>query len=221
MDRWTDERAAEERTSAITPAITPHPEQVWASRAVIERATGVLMERHRLDADRAKELLLEASRRTSRTMRQLAEDVLASGSVGEPPVIRQILEAASTSPALLRAAAFIESAAGRPIRLSEVAEAAGIGERALQYGFVRYYGTTPMGYLRAVRLERAHRELLAAEPGDGVTVAEVAARWGFSSSGRFAAQYRAVYGRTPHRTLNEHRPRRPDGGRADGSTENE
>ncbi|UYP19752.1 ANTAR domain-containing protein [Rhodococcus sp. Z13] len=153
MDRWTDERAAEERTSAITP----HPEQVWASRAVIERATGVLMERHRLDADRAKELLLEASRRTSRTMRQLAEDVLASGSVGEPPVIRQILEAASTSPALLRAAAFIESAAGRPIRLSEVAEAAGIGERALQYGFVRYYGTTPMGYLRAVRLERAHR----------------------------------------------------------------
>ena len=47
----------------------------------------------------------------------------------------------------------------------------------------------------------AHRALQEADPSQGATVAEIAARWGFSHPGRFAVDYRHVYGRHPSETL--------------------
>ena len=58
-----------------------------------------------------------------------------------------------------------------------------------------------MGYLRQVRLDRAHQDLLAADPTAGITVAAIARRWGFSRPDRFAAAYRTAYGRPPRHTL--------------------
>lgn len=102
-----------------------------------------------------------------------------------------------------RAAAYIEAHAGEPIGLADVAAATGIGARALQYGFVRHYGTSPIGYLRRIRIERAHRELLAADATGpaGPAVAAVAARWGYARPERFAALYRQAYGVPPAHTL--------------------
>lgn len=40
-----------------------------------------------------------------------------------------------------------------------------------------------------------------ADPTSGLTVATIAARWGFPHLGRFSVDYRAVYGTTPSRTL--------------------
>jgi len=195
-----DARGREQATEDPALAVAAATEQVWASRAVIERATGVLMERYGLDSDRAKETLLQASHRTNTPMRKLAEDVLASDRTDEPLPIRDVLETTFTPEALHRAVAFIESEAARPIRLTDIAAAAGIGSRALQYDFARHYNTTPMRYLRSVRLERAHRDLQKADPQSGDTIASIAARWGFFSPGRFAMQYRSVYGRSPHHT---------------------
>lgn len=103
--------------------------------------------------------------------------------------------------ALRRAKAFIEEHAAEPLRLGDIAAAAGASPRAVQHAFARHHGTSPLGYLRQVRLERAHRELQAADPSAGVTVAEVAGRWGFGHPGRFATRYREVYGCSPRRTL--------------------
>ncbi|HEY0449183.1 helix-turn-helix domain-containing protein [Actinophytocola sp.] len=103
--------------------------------------------------------------------------------------------------ALRRAVAFIEAHATEPIRLAQVAAAAGVGVRALQYGFVRHYGTSPTGFLQHVRLERAHGDLQAADPTRGDTVAAIAARWGFAKPGRFSVRYRERYGRPPSQTL--------------------
>lgn len=100
-----------------------------------------------------------------------------------------------------RAAAHIEEHAHLPLSLAEIADAAGTSPRALQYGFRRHLGTTPLGHLRRVRLHRAHRELQAADPRAGDGVAVVAARWGFSNPGRFAAAYRDEFGVPPSRTL--------------------
>lgn len=202
-----DTQANEWAEETHTPAAGPTEEQVWASRAAIERATGVLMERYGLDAEQAKETLVQASRRATVPMARLAEDVLASDREGEPSSIRQALETASTESAsmpsaLRKAVAFIEAEATRPIRLADIATAAGIGGRALQYDFVRHYHTTPMRYLRSVRLARAHRDLQTAD-SNRETVASIAARWGFSSPGRFAAQYRSVYGRAPRVTRSD------------------
>lgn len=103
--------------------------------------------------------------------------------------------------ALRRAMAFIDDNAGRDITVTDIAEAAHISVRALQTGFRRYLGTTPMGYLSQVRLHHAHRELLAADPASGATVTQAAARWGFFHAGRFARQYREIYGCAPRTTL--------------------
>jgi len=65
-----------------------------------------------------------------------------------------------------------------------------------------------MVYLRQVRLRRADADLRAAAGagvGAGRSVASIASRWGFTNFGRFAAAYRARYGRTPSETLREAR----------------
>lgn len=103
--------------------------------------------------------------------------------------------------ALRRAVDFIQSHAGEPITMSDIAAAARVTPRSLQHGFRRLWNTTPTAYLRSVRLERAHRELQAADPSRGDTVAAVAARWGFGNVGRFAARYRERYGHAPHEVL--------------------
>jgi AraC-like DNA-binding protein len=103
--------------------------------------------------------------------------------------------------ALRRAVDYIDAHADEPITLWDIARSAGTGARALQEAFRRHAGTTPTTYLRDARLERAHRELLAADPTRGATVAAIAARWGFGHRGRFAAAYRQAYGRSPQQTL--------------------
>jgi AraC-like DNA-binding protein len=57
-----------------------------------------------------------------------------------------------------------------------------------------------MVYLREVRLNRVHDELLSAAPDD-VTVSVVASRWGFLHHGRFAEAYRRKFGCSPSATL--------------------
>ena len=72
--------------------------------------------------------------------------------------------------------------------------------RSLQEGFRRSLDTTPMAYLRELRLEKVHQELAAADPA-AVSVTEVATRWGFVHLGRFAAAYSRAFGERPSATL--------------------
>ena len=103
--------------------------------------------------------------------------------------------------AVRRAAAFMDAHAGSPVTVAEVAEAAGVSVRAMQYAFRSHYGMTPTGYLRRVRLERAHRQLQTADAAGGMTVAAAARRWGWANQAKFAAAYRAHYGVPPSHTL--------------------
>jgi AraC-like DNA-binding protein len=105
------------------------------------------------------------------------------------------------SSAVRHAAEFIETHADRPLTLSEIAAAAGLTGRALQYAFRRHFGTTPTGYLRQVRLNRAHHELRAADPAAGLTVSAVARKWGWATGSKFTAAYQQQYGQLPSHTL--------------------
>jgi transcriptional regulator GlxA family with amidase domain len=103
-------------------------------------------------------------------------------------------------PAALRSAmAFIEAHAAEPIGLPDVAGAVQLSPRALQAAFRKHLGTTPLGFLRATRMARAHADLESAGPGE--TVSAVANRWGFSQLSRFAHDYRERYGELPRETL--------------------
>lgn len=98
------------------------------------------------------------------------------------------------------AADLMETDPDRPLTVADLAAQANISIRALQEGFRREFGTTPMGYLRDVRLRRARADLRAADPA-ATTVAAVARRWGFAHAGRFSARYAAAFGETPNTTL--------------------
>lgn len=104
-------------------------------------------------------------------------------------------------PATIReAVALLEAEPATPWTVADLARRVGLTSRGLQDGFARHVGTPPTAYLRAVRLRCAHADLLAADPAT-TSVAAVASRWGFVHLGRFAAAYRARYGRPPSVTL--------------------
>lgn len=100
-----------------------------------------------------------------------------------------------------RAIAFMEQHVHEPMTIADIAEAARMSPRGIQNAFKRDLGTTPLAYVRRIRLDAAHRSLLAADPTDGITVAETARRWGFPHPGRFAMFHRETYGETPAQTL--------------------
>ncbi len=137
-------------------------------------------------------------------LRMLAATTLGAFNPVEHPVDAPLAVAdrADATPATLRrAVAYLETNPDLDIGVAEVASACHVSVRALQLAFRRHLDTTPMGYLRQIRLDRVHTDLLAADPAGGTTVTEVAARWGVLGSGRFSAQYRDTYGELPSETL--------------------
>lgn len=104
--------------------------------------------------------------------------------------------------ALRRAMTYCEEHAAEPISVADLAAAAGLSVRQLQRGFREYLGIGPLEYLRRVRLDQVHQELLAVAQGRAIgTVTEIATRWGFVHLGRFSEYYREIYGRPPSHTL--------------------
>lgn len=99
----------------------------------------------------------------------------------------------------------LRSDPAKPWTVGELAASVSMSARSLQEGFRRSLDTTPMAYLRQLRLEKAHDELAAAEPGT-VTVTEVATRWGFLHLGRFAAAYALAFREHPSTTLGRSAP---------------
>jgi len=97
------------------------------------------------------------------------------------------------------AVAFIHRHVG-DVSINDIAAAVHLTPRAVQYLFRRQLGITPTEYMRRVRLHRAHQELSAGGPPN-TTVTEIAQRWGFAHTGRFAVLYRQSYGQSPHATL--------------------
>jgi transcriptional regulator GlxA family with amidase domain len=93
---------------------------------------------------------------------------------------------------------FIHANLHQALTVIDIAEAAGVSVRSLQAGFQRFRDTTPVAYLRDIRLEAVHTELSLLE--NRLPVSEVALKWGFTQMGRFAAQHRAVYGCHPSET---------------------
>ncbi|MBO0676930.1 helix-turn-helix transcriptional regulator [Mycolicibacterium sp. S2-37] len=120
--------------------------------------------------------------------------------------LNDIPTGAARPPGLRRSVEFIHDNADGNIGLAEIAAAANLTPRAVQYMFRRHLGVTPMEYLRRVRLDLAHRDLQAANPAVD-TVNSIAGRWGFAHAGRFSVAYRRAYGTPPSATLRMARSR--------------
>jgi AraC-like DNA-binding protein len=109
--------------------------------------------------------------------------------------------APSARPKAVRTAVeLMEADPTAPWTVAALAQRCEVSARTLQSGFRHHLGVSPLGYLRAVRLRRAHGELRAADPFTD-SVAAIARRWSFQHLGRFAAAHEAEYGQTPSQTL--------------------
>ncbi|WP_240539710.1 helix-turn-helix domain-containing protein [Rhizobium sp. CCGE 510] len=109
--------------------------------------------------------------------------------VAEPPLPK----------AVKRAVDYMRANIARPLSLDEIATACGVSRRTLQSGFRNFRNTTPLAFLQHLRLESVHQELMTGEPG--LSVKQVALKWGFIHRGRFSADYRKRYGVYPSETL--------------------
>jgi AraC-like DNA-binding protein len=105
----------------------------------------------------------------------------------------------SAVPAYVRRAEdFMHAYAAMPIRMEQVADAAGCSVRTLGAVFRRFRDTTPLAALHMIRLDEVQAELTrTATNGSAV---EVARRYGFTNPGRFAVAYRRRFGETPAET---------------------
>ncbi|MCB0950246.1 MAG: helix-turn-helix transcriptional regulator [Mycobacterium sp.] len=101
---------------------------------------------------------------------------------------------------LAQALDFIHANSQYGISIRDIASASGVTPRAIQYAFREHLDTTPLEYLRQFRLERAHRELMAADPRYD-TVTAIASRCGFGHAGRFSSEYKRAFGTEPRNTL--------------------
>jgi len=176
-----------------------------------------------IEFDQSQMLALAHVGTLTRYVRMLCDDLRNAASCLEHPLVRdrigaalattllvsmrhnrgRALESGETSIApffVRRAEHFIEENAGHDIDLDDLAGAAGVSARALQMGFRRFRNTTPMAYLRGIRLELARTELARAKRSGG-SVASVAYLCGFGHLGRFAADYKARFNESPSQTL--------------------
>lgn len=115
---------------------------------------------------------------------------------------QDLLRNSSVPPTLKGAISFIHRHAGDGIGVNDIADALRMTSRAVQYLFRQHLDTTPTEYLRRVRLHRAHQDLINSDRST-TTVSDVAHRWSFAHTGRFAALYRKTYGQSPHATLQQ------------------
>lgn len=77
---------------------------------------------------------------------------------------------------------------------------AGVSERTLQYAFQDAFDMSPLAFLRQGRFHAVRRQLLLANPGE-ISITEAAYSVGFYQVGRFAVEYRMLFGERPIDTV--------------------
>jgi AraC-like DNA-binding protein len=100
---------------------------------------------------------------------------------------------------LVRALRWLRAHVEEPVRIARLAEVAGVRPRTLETHFKLFLGTTPLGWVRRMRLSLARQRLL--DPDRAETVTGVALASGFGQLGRFALHYREAFGELPSQTL--------------------
>lgn len=99
----------------------------------------------------------------------------------------------------------IEENPEQPLYILDICNTIRVSDRTLRLCCQEHLGMSPKHYLLLRRMAFVRRALRAAE-ADAVTVTDIATRYGFWQLGRFAVEYRSLFGETPSATLH----RQPD-----------
>jgi AraC family transcriptional regulator, ethanolamine operon transcriptional activator len=91
------------------------------------------------------------------------------------------------------------SARQSPPSVIDLCERLRISRRTVQNSFRAVTETTPVNYIRCIRLNGVRRELLGSHAGE-LSIGDAAGRWGFFHLSHFAADYQALFGELPSQT---------------------
>jgi AraC-like DNA-binding protein len=103
--------------------------------------------------------------------------------------------------AVRRSIDFIEAHLSEDLTMEQIAAHVDMSIRSVQQGFRQEMEVSPMAYVRDRRLDKARAELSDAIPADGVSVTDVALKWGFNHLSNFSSLYRRRFGELPSQTL--------------------
>ena len=130
----------------------------------------------------------------------LLDDLLTGQRHGLSQAIQTFAGESEALPrALRRARDCLVAHAADPLDLVQLAEAAGVGIRALQLGFQRHFGMSISQMLLDLRLAELNARLAAAGPD--ARIIDIAFDLGFTHVSRMAGAYRQKFGETPSVTL--------------------
>ena len=114
---------------------------------------------------------------------------------------------------------FIEEHYAGALRIEDLCRVTGVGVRTLQRAFRDYFDLSITDYIKTVRLDAAHRDLLTANPVE-CSVTETALRHGFAHLGRFSVEFRRRFGESPSVTLAARADRKTPAGSTGGNRTN-
>jgi AraC-like DNA-binding protein len=104
-----------------------------------------------------------------------------------------------------RAEDLLRSSRRRHVSVDTLCQTLGYSRRGLYRAFQSELGMSPISYLKVFRLSRVRQQLANAEPGEETSVTGMAKEWGFWDPGRFAGEYRTLFGELPSATLRKQR----------------
>jgi len=134
---------------------------------------------------------------TSRRLTELAREVFGYLATPTTQTGRHILSREQIVSAVMDC---IDRRDGEYLTVPDLASAAGVSERTLRAAFQDYFGVGPVRFLRVRTLNLARLALKKSDPAL-TTVTEVATRLGVWELGRFARDYRLLFGELPSATL--------------------
>lgn len=177
------------RRPSVTQLVRPAPE-ILRRLSSLHRAAAMLA--------RADPALLSSPQVTHAFEAQLTEAMVRSIGEGEP--LRVMAATLRQRTIISRFEEFLEVRRGQPVYLVDICKAIGVSERTLRAACQDQFGMSPTRYLWLRRMYLARRRLADAA-GAAISVTEIAMANGFWELGRFAAEYRSLFGETPSMTL--------------------
>jgi AraC-like DNA-binding protein len=101
---------------------------------------------------------------------------------------------------LVRHAIELCEAARQPKSVSDLADACHVSKRVLELAFQEVLRTTPKRFLGQNRMNRVRKELLSSD-STATCVTEILGRWDVRELGRFAVEYKRLFGESPSAIL--------------------
>ena len=173
--------------------ITPSPAAI-ARLQRLHAAAGQL-------AENAPEIIAhpEAARGLEQALIAAWAGCLGEGSVGEDRSARR-----HHSLIMRRFRRAVEENPDQPLYIPELCAAIGVSDRTLRLCCQEQLGMSPKQYLLLRRMHLARRALRDGARGT-TTVTEIATQYGFWQFGRFAGEYKSLFGESPSATLHRRR----------------